>query len=151
MRLSGVAKQGYMMLWEIPDKTRLETYMDQAFTLNLSRVLGYIIGALLVMDEGRIVGVFSERDYARKVILKGKSSKETNVGELMSSPVIYIYPEKTIDECMTLMTATHHRHMPVIEYGKLITGKPDQIAKLKTAQAIYPYFIYIEVWLAPHI
>ncbi len=78
------------------------------------------IGALLVIDEGRIFGVFSERDYARKVILKGKSSKETNVGELMSSPVIYIYPEKTIEECMTLMTATHHRHMPVIEYGKLI-------------------------------
>ncbi len=78
------------------------------------------IGALLVIDEGKIVGVFSERDYARKVILKGKSSKKTNVGELMSSPVIYIYPEKTIEECMTLMTATHHRHMPVIEYGKLI-------------------------------
>ncbi len=78
------------------------------------------IGALVVIDEGQIVGVFSERDYARKVILKGKSSKKTNVGELMSSPVIYIYPEKTIEECMALMTTTRHRHMPVIEYGKLI-------------------------------
>ncbi len=78
------------------------------------------IGALLVIDEGKIVGVFSERDYARKVILKGKSSKKTNVGELMSSPVICINPEKSIEECMALMTATHHRHMPVIEYGKLI-------------------------------
>ncbi len=78
------------------------------------------IGALLVIDEGQIVGVFSERDYARKVILKGKSSKETNVGELMSSPVIYISPEKSIEECMALMTTTRHRHMPVIENGKLI-------------------------------
>ncbi|MEN8264405.1 MAG: CBS domain-containing protein [Nitrospirota bacterium] len=78
------------------------------------------IGALLVIDEGQIVGVFSERDYARKVILKAKSSKETNVGELMSSPVIYINPEKSIEECMALMTTTRHRHMPVIEYGKLI-------------------------------
>jgi CBS domain-containing protein len=78
------------------------------------------IGALLVIDEGKIVGVFSERDYARKVILKGKSSKETNVGELMSSPVFSINPEKSIEECMALMTASRNRHLPVIEDGKLV-------------------------------
>jgi len=78
------------------------------------------IGALLVIDEGQIVGVFSERDYARKVILKGKSSKETNVGELMSSPVFSINPEKSIEECMALMTASRSRHLPVIEDGKLV-------------------------------
>jgi len=78
------------------------------------------IGALLVIDEGKLVGVFSERDYSRKVILKGKSSKETNVGELMSSPVFSINPDKSIEECMALMTTTRHRHMPVIEDGKLI-------------------------------
>jgi CBS domain-containing protein len=96
------------------------------------------IGALLVIDEGQIVGVFSERDYARKVILKGKSSKETNVGELMSSPVIYIYPEKSIEECMALMTATHHRHMPVIEYGKLIglVSIGDVVNAIMTTQKI---------------
>jgi CBS domain-containing protein len=78
------------------------------------------IGALLVIDEGKIVGVFSERDYARKVILKGKSSKETKVGELMSSPVFSINPEKSIEECMALMTASRNRHLPVIEDGKLV-------------------------------
>ena len=78
------------------------------------------IGALLVIDDEQLDGVFSERDYARKVILKGKSSKETKVGELMSSPVFSITPEKSIEECMALMTTTRHRHMPVIEDGNLI-------------------------------
>ncbi len=78
------------------------------------------VGALMVIDEGHLVGVFSERDYARKVILKGKSSKETIVGELMTSPVFSVNPQMSIEECMALITASHHRHMPVIEDGKLI-------------------------------
>lgn len=78
------------------------------------------IGALLVIDEGQLVGVFSERDYARKVILKGKSSKETTVGELMTTPVFFISPDKSIEECMALMTAARSRHMPVMEAGKLV-------------------------------
>jgi len=78
------------------------------------------IGALLVIDEGELVGIFSERDYARKVILKGKSSRETTVGELMTSPVFSINPGKSIEECMALMTAIHCRHIPVIEDDKLI-------------------------------
>ncbi len=78
------------------------------------------IGALMVIDEGQLVGVFSERDYARKVILKGKSSKETIVGELMTSPVLSVNPQMSIEECMALISASHHRHMPVIEDGKLI-------------------------------
>jgi CBS domain-containing protein len=61
------------------------------------------IGALMVIDEGRLVGIFSERDYARKVILKGKSSKETYVGELMTDTVFSISPEKSIEECMAMM------------------------------------------------
>ncbi len=78
------------------------------------------IGALLVVDGEDIVGVFSERDYARKVILKGRSSKVTSVGELMNSPVFYIEPDKTIEECMALMTAKRMRHLPVLEHGRLI-------------------------------
>lgn len=78
------------------------------------------IGALLVIDNGQLVGVFSERDYARKVILKGKSSKETTVGELMTTPVFFMSPEKSIEECMALMTEKRIRHMPVIDAGKLI-------------------------------
>ena len=78
------------------------------------------IGALLVIDNGRVVGIFSERDYARKVILKGKSSKVTSVGELMTKKVYHIIPETTIEECMALMTTTRSRHMPVFENNKLI-------------------------------
>ena len=78
------------------------------------------IGALLVIDEGQLVGIFSERDYARKVILKGKSSRETTVGELMTTPVFSISNDKSIDECMALMTAARSRHMPVMEAGKLV-------------------------------
>lgn len=78
------------------------------------------IGALLVIDKGQLVGIFSERDYARKVILKGKSSKKTSVGELMTSKVYSLTPEKTVEECMALMTATRSRHMPVFEKNKLI-------------------------------
>ena len=78
------------------------------------------IGALLVIDEGHLIGIFSERDYARKVILEGKSSKETTVGELMTSQLFSISPDKSIEECMALMTAARSRHMPVMEAGKLV-------------------------------
>jgi len=78
------------------------------------------VGALLVIDKGQLVGIFSERDYARKVILKGKSSKETTVGELMTPDVFYASPENTLQETMALMTAKHIRHMPVLKDGRLI-------------------------------
>jgi len=78
------------------------------------------IGALMVIDEGKFVGIFSERDYARKVILKGKSSRETSVGELMTREVYSITPDKTVEECMALMTTVHCRHMPVFENTQLI-------------------------------
>ena len=78
------------------------------------------VGALLVIDKGKLVGIFSERDYARKVILKGKSSKDTTVGELMTPDVFYASPENTLQETMALMTAKHIRHMPVLKDGRLI-------------------------------
>jgi len=78
------------------------------------------VGALLVIDKGKLVGIFSERDYARKVILKGKSSKETTVGELMTPEVFYAGLEDTLQEIMALMTAKHIRHMPVLKDGRLI-------------------------------
>lgn len=98
----------------------------------------YNIGALLVIDGEKLVGIFSERDYARKVILRGKSSKESTVGELMSTPVFSMHPKKNIEECMALMTAAHYRHVPVIEAGKLIglISMGDIVHELIIAQKI---------------
>lgn len=77
------------------------------------------IGALTVLDGGNLAGIFSERDYARKVILKGKTSKEMKVREVMTSPVVSVGPSTSIEECMKLMTGRHFRHLPVVAEGKL--------------------------------
>lgn len=78
------------------------------------------IGALLVLEGSRLVGILSERDYARKIILRGKTSKETLVREIMSGELVCVRPEQTIEECMALMTARHVRHLPVLEEDHLI-------------------------------
>lgn len=78
------------------------------------------VGALLVIEDGNLVGMFSERDYARKVILKGKSSRSTEVRELMTSPPITIEPDRSIRESMILMTSNHIRHLPVVEAGTVL-------------------------------
>jgi len=78
------------------------------------------IGALLVMDGEQVVGIFSERDYARKVVLQGRSSKETLVSEIMTSKLTTIHPDQTIEEAMELMTNKRVRHLPVIENDHLL-------------------------------
>jgi CBS domain-containing protein len=74
-----------------------------------------------VLEQGRLVGIFSERDYARKVVLRGKTSRETTVGELMTRVVFYVTPDQTIEQCLALMTEKHVRHLPVLE-GTQLTG-----------------------------
>ena len=79
------------------------------------------VGAVLVMDGPRLLGIFSERDYARKVVLKGKSSADTPVSEIMTREVVVVTPEHTNEQCMALMTEKRARHLPVVEDGQ-VTG-----------------------------
>ena len=78
------------------------------------------IGALLVFNQNQFAGIFSERDYARKVILKGKSSQQTTVGEIMTRKVLVVHPYQTMNDCMALMTDKHIRHLPVLEDDAVI-------------------------------
>jgi CBS domain-containing protein len=78
------------------------------------------VGALLVLSQGGLVGIFSERDYARKVVLQGKSSRDTPVSEIMTSKVVTIDPDRSAGECMALMTEKRFRHLPVMENGQLL-------------------------------
>lgn len=78
------------------------------------------VGALLVMDGGKLVGILSERDYARKIILKGKSSRETPIKDIMTEGVICAEPLQTVEQCMELMTEKRIRHLPVVDEGKVV-------------------------------
>ena len=80
----------------------------------------YKIGALVVLEGDKLVGIFSERDYAREIILKGKSSKTTQISEVMSTNVLTTKPNDTVEQAMTIMTEKHIRHLPVLEGGKVI-------------------------------
>jgi len=78
------------------------------------------VGALLVMSEGSLLGIISERDYARKVILKNRSSHDTPVSDIMTSPAISVTPEDTVHHCMQLMTEGRFRHLPVMKAGRVV-------------------------------
>ncbi len=78
------------------------------------------IGALVVVEKKKMVGILSERDYARKVILKGKSSKKTPVREIMTSDVLHVSPDQKVAKCLSLMTKKHIRHLPVLEKDRLV-------------------------------
>ena len=78
------------------------------------------IGGLLIVENGKLVGIFTERDYARKLILKGKSSKDTQIKDLMTSNLVTVTPDTSIDDCMRVMTGRKIRHLPVLEKGELV-------------------------------
>ena len=88
----------------------------------LSVMASHDVGALMVMEGEQLVGIFSERDYARKIILQGKTSEETLVREIMSDRVIYVTPATPVDACMALMTEKHFRHLPVLNDDLSIVG-----------------------------
>jgi CBS domain-containing protein len=86
----------------------------------LKAMADYDIGALVVLDGERLAGIFSERDYARKVILHGKASKDTPVHEIMTHKVVCVRPEQSVEECMALMTDKRIRHLPVLQDKRVI-------------------------------
>jgi len=102
------------------DRTVLSIDPDQSVYEALEILAKYNIGVLLVCKNNRLVGIFSERDYARKGILGGHTSRETKVSQLMTSPVISVSPKHTIDECMTLMTQHDFRHLPVVQNDTVV-------------------------------
>ena len=93
---------------------------DQPVLEAIRRMAEYGVGALLVMRDEQLLGVVSERDYARKVILKGRSSSDTPVRQIMSSPVITVRPNQTVAECMQLMTERRVRHLPVVRADRVV-------------------------------
>ena len=95
---------------------------DQSVLRALEIMAENDVGALLVLDGKRLAGVFSERDYARKVILQGKASKSTKVSEIMTEKVVYVTLDRTIEECMAIMTEKHFRHLPVLDDSHNVVG-----------------------------
>ncbi|MBI5107571.1 MAG: CBS domain-containing protein [Rhodocyclales bacterium] len=109
------------LLGEKP-RAPLSVAPDDSVFSALELMARHDIGAVLVMRDGQLAGIFSERDYARKVILLGKSSKETAVKEIMTEKVLYALPEQTTDQAMALMTEKHIRHLPVLDASRRVIG-----------------------------
>ena len=109
------------LLGEKP-RAPLSVAPDDSVFSALELMAKHDIGAVLVMRDGQLAGIFSERDYARKVILLGKSSRETAVKEIMTEKVLYALPEQTTDQAMALMTDKHIRHLPVLNASKQVIG-----------------------------
>jgi len=110
--ISAVMKRKAGEVWSVPP----DASVYQAIEMMAEKQ----VGALLVIVRGELLGIISERDYARKVILKGRLSKETSVSEIMSSPVIFVSPQHTVGDCMRIITDNRIRHLPVLQNGAVV-------------------------------
>jgi CBS domain-containing protein len=108
------------LLKDRPRNRILSIAPEQTVFEALQLMAQFDVGALLVISHDELVGIFSERDYARKGVLMGHLSRETRVRELMTSPVVSITPQHTVDECMAMMTQHHFRHLPVLDNYSVI-------------------------------
>lgn len=109
-----------LVLKRKPENMILAIAPEESVYAALASMAQYDVGALLVLSGDRLVGILSERDYARKVALLGHHSRETQVREIMTSPVTSVSPEHTVDECLALMTENHFRHLPVVDRGAVV-------------------------------
>jgi len=119
-RLEGVAMKTLKQLLEAKGRNVYSITPDARVFDALKLMADKSVGALIVMEGGRLAGIISERDYARKVILHGKSSHDLQVRDIMTSKVISVHPGQTVEECMALMTEKRIRHLPVTEGERLI-------------------------------
>ena len=102
----------------------------------IKRMVGANVGALLVTDGGRVAGIVTERDYLRRVTLEGRTEEETLVREIMTSPLVYVTPETSVEECMAVMTERRIRHLPVFSEGRDLVGVVSigDVVKFKSAE-----------------
>jgi CBS domain-containing protein len=102
----------------------------------IKRMVEANVGALLVMDAGKVAGVVTERDYLRRVTLEGRTEKETLVREIMTAPLVYVTPETSVEECMAVMTERRIRHLPVFAEGRELVGivSIGDLVKFKSAE-----------------